>query len=342
MNKHIFIILILLSGFSSKIKGFNPDSSNISVDSIATPVLATVEEDSLSVAGDDAVQKVENEQDTTRHRGLLGEVGENVPEKPKDVLKSISFTKIFWTIILLVFGFYLVKLFVKILTLLAEKSTRLRITIKGLIPVFRIVIWSIIIFAIVKGIYNPPIQTVIAVTASVGIAVGLAAQDLLKNVFGGVALLLDRPFLVGDKIETGKHYGEVIEIGLRATRIVTADDSVVSVPNSELVNTSVSNSNSGELNCQVVAEIYLPIDVDTQVVRKIAIETAQVSKYVYLKKPITVLFFNEVKERRSYLKMRIKAYVMDIRYEFQFKSDLTEIVIRELLKAQIISKDDLF
>lgn len=282
--------------------------------------------------------------DTAKPRkiSILAEVGDNVPAKPKDVFRSISFSKIFWTVILLFLGYYIIKFTLSILTLLAERSARLRIAIKSIIPVVRMTVWGIIVFAIIKGIYNPPIETVIAVTASVGIAIGFAAQDLLKNVFGGAALLLDRPFAVGDKIDTGKYYGEVLEIGLRATRIVTADDSVVSVPNAELINSSVSNSNSGELNCQVVAEIYLPIDVDTEKVRKIAIEAAQVSRFVYLKKPIVALFFNEVKERRSYLKMRLKAYVMDIRYEFAFKSDMTEIVIRELLKARIIKKDELF
>ncbi|MDE5421165.1 mechanosensitive ion channel family protein [Ancylomarina sp. DW003] len=273
---------------------------------------------------------------------LFTNIENTVADKPKDVLEAISLSKIFWTIVLLIFGYYFIQLVIKMLDILSERSAKFRITIKGIIPIFRIVFWSIIIFAIIKGIYNPPFETVIAFTASVGIAVGLAAQDLLKNVFGGMALILDRPFKVGDKIDSGKYYGEVIEIGLRATRLVTADDSVVSVPNAELVNSSVSNANSGELNCQVVAEIYLPIDIDTFKVRQIATESAQVSRYVYLNKPITVLFFNEVKERRSYLKMRIKAYVMDIRYEFQFKSDMTEIVIRELLKEKLISKDELF
>jgi hypothetical protein len=82
--------------------------------------------------------------------------------------------------------------------------------------------------------------------------------------------------------------------------------------------------------------------VDTNRVRQIATEAAQVSRYVYLNKPITVLFFNEVKEQRSYLKMRLKAYVMDIRYEFQFKSDMTEIVIRELISREIILPADLY
>ncbi|MFH1297564.1 MAG: mechanosensitive ion channel family protein, partial [Bacteroidota bacterium] len=127
---------------------------------------------------------------------------------------------------------------------------------------------------------------------------------------------------------------------LRSTRLVTPDDSRVSVPNGELMNKSVSNANVGEPNCQVVAEIYLPITVDTERVRQVSIEAAQVSKYIYLNKPIVVLFFNEVKERRSYLKMRLKAYVADIRYEFAFKSDMTEIVVKELLNEKLISPED--
>lgn len=304
---------------------------------------------SIDTIGANQTEIIKEEVDTLKNdttlfsaKKLLTDIENTVPDKPKDVLEVISLSKIFWTIILLIFGYYFIQIVIKVLDILSERSARFRITIKGIIPVFRIVIWSIIIFAIIKGIYDPPFETVIAFTASVGIAVGLAAQDLLKNVFGGMALILDRPFQVGDKIDSGKYYGEVIEIGLRATRLVTADDSVVSVPNAELVNSSVSNANSGELNCQVVAEIYLPIDIDTFKVRQIATESAQVSRYVYLNKPITVLFFNEVKERRSYLKMRVKAYVMDIRYEFQFKSDMTEIVIRELLREGLISKDELF
>lgn len=285
----------------------------------------------------DAVHADSTHADSLKSQGrkILEGFNESVPTKPKDVFNAISFSKIFWTVILLLIGYYLTKLSIKILDLVSEKSVRLRITIKSIIPVARIIIWTIIIFAIVKGIYNPPFETVIAVTASVGIAIGLASQDLLKNVFGGIALLIDRPFQVGDKIEAGKYYGEVIEIGLRATRIVTADDSTVSVPNAELMNSSVSNSNSGELNCQVVAEIYLPVNVDTQMVRKIAIEAAQVSRFVYLNKPIVAVFFNEVVEVRPYLKLRLKAYVLDVRYEAQFKSDMTEITIRELIKAGI-------
>lgn len=261
--------------------------------------------------------------------------------KPPSLDELVSVEKILWAIVFFLVGLYIIKFLTKILEIFAERSANYRITIKGFIPVVRILSWAFIFYLIVHGIFSPPAETIIAILASLGIAVGFASQDIFKNIFGGIMIIFDRPFQVGDKIEIDNHYGEVIKIGLRSTRIVTPDDSVVTIPNGDLMNKSVSNSNSGEPNCQVVAEIFLPIDIDTEKVRQIAIEAAQVSRYIYLNKPITVLFFNEVKERRSYYKMRLKAYVMDIRYEFAFKSDITEIVMRELIKEKVINPSEI-
>ncbi len=265
---------------------------------------------------------------------------QSITEPPQ--MKHISFAKIFWSLLLFLVGYFTIRFLTRLLELISEKSssTTYRITIKGFIPIIRIIGWIFVIFIIIAGVIQPKIEAVLALTASVGVAVGFASQDILKNIFGGIVILLDAPFKVGDKIEIGSYYGEVVEIGLRSTRIVTPDDSLVSIPNGELMNQSVSNSNAGELNCQVVAEVYLPLSIDTERVRQLATEAAQTSRYIYLNKPITVLFFNEVKDRKSYLKMRLKAYVMDIRYEFIFKSELTEIVVRELLHQEIISAED--
>ena len=258
-------------------------------------------------------------------------------EKIRDLF---SFEKIIASLIVILTGFFLLKIITKVLHFFAEKSTRYRISYKGSIPIVRLLGWLIISYLIIAVIIKLPFETLIAVSASLAIAIGLAAQDLVKNVIGGIMIIFDRPFQVGDKIQVGNYYGEVITIGLRSTRIVTGDDSTVSIPNSDIMNQSVSNSNSGEPNCQVVAEVYLPIDVNTIAVKDIALEVARVSKYIYLNKPISVLFFNEVKEKRSYLKMRLKAYVMDIRYEFAFKSEMTELIIRELLNEGVLKKED--
>lgn len=287
----------------------------IRVDSMATPIAPRV------AKVDSVAQKVVN-----------------ITTPP--AVKDISIYKIVWSVLIFGLGYLIIRFLTQLVELIGERSTNYRIMIKGFAPVVRIIGWIVVIFIIIAGVLQPRIEAVLALTASVGVAVGFASQDILKNIFGGVIILLDAPFKVGDKIEIGSHYGEVVEIGLRSTRIVTPDDSLVSIPNGELMNQSVSNSNAGELNCQVVAEIFLPLNIDTERVRNIAQEAAQTSRYIFLNKPITVLFFNEVKERRPYYKMRLKAYVMDIRYEFIFKSELTEIVIRELLREQIITTED--
>ena len=299
------------------------------VDTLKTPTTETKE-----VVKEEPPKEVKKDANATKDK-----IVKNLTPPP--IWEFFSVGKIIWALIFIIIGYLLIRFTVSLLEKYAEKFTNQRITIKGIIPIVKIFGWISIIVLIIVGIFQPPAATLIAVSASLGIAVGFASQDIIKNIFGGVIILLDRPFTVGDKIEVGSHYGEVVEIGLRSIRIVTADDSLVSIPNGELMNQSVSNSNTGEANCQVVAEIYLPITVDTKRVRQLANESAQVSKYIYLNKPIYVLFFNEVKEGRSYLKMRLKAYVVDIRYEFAFKSDMTEIVMKQLLEQKIIDPKDL-
>lgn len=267
----------------------------------------------------------------------IGVMKSSMPE----VKWSLSLTKIFWALIIFLIAYLVIKYVTKLLEALAEKSDTMRLSIKRIIPIFRIFGWTFVIYLIIEGVFAPPIETLIAVTGAAGIAVGFASQDILKNIFGGIMILFDHPFQVGDKIQVGSHYGEVLNIGLRTVRIVTPDDSVVSVPNNEIVNQSVSNSNSGEFNCQVVAEFYLPMNIDIAEVKQLAYEAAVVSNYVYLNKPISVIIKNEIHEGRSILKMRLKAYVLDIRYEFPFMSEMTEIVIKELIDNKLVDPEAL-
>lgn len=248
----------------------------------------------------------------------------------------ISFTTILLVIIVLVITYFINRLTVLILDNLAERFTNYRLAIKRVVPVLRLAIWTAAFYIIIAAILNPPMGTVITVLASIGIAVGFAAQDILKNVFGGFMIILDRPFQVGDKIEVGNYYGEVLSIGLRSSRIVTPDDSIVSIPNGELMNKAVSNANASALDCLVVSEIFLPMDVDVEAVKRIARKAAVSSRYVYLQKPVSVIASNEVHEENFVVKLRVKAYVLDTRYEFPFKSDMTELILGELKKRNML------
>lgn len=284
----------------------------------------------------DAAPKTEDEPAAKAEKE--SSIGRSVTELATETT-LVTGKKIFGSLFLLVLAWLAVRLFKKLLETFSERSTKHRIAIKGLIPVVTILLWSLASYFVIVEVFSPPRETLIAGMASLGLALGFAAQDILKNIFAGIVILFDSPFKVGDKIEVGSHYGEVITIGLRSTKIITPDDSMVTIPNSEAMNTSVSNSNTGEAYCQVVSELFLPPHLDTVLVRTLAIEAAQVSKYIYLNKPIAVLFFNEVHDGVPFYKMRLKAYVMDIRSEFAFKSDMTELVMQQLFKEGILDKD---
>lgn len=248
----------------------------------------------------------------------------------------ISFSKIILIIFFLVASYSITLFLSRLLDNLSEKMSQHRLRIKRLIPILRIVVWTLAIYVIIVGIISPPYSTIITVMASVGIAVGLASQDMLKNIFGGLMLILDRPFQVGDKVGVGEHYGEITQIGLRSSRMVTPGDSVITIPNGELIRTSVSNANSGALDCMVIAEIFMPAETNIEKIKKIAYKAAVSSRYVYLQKPISILFENEMHQRRFVIKLKVKAYVLDIRYEFPFQSDITERILTELSERNII------
>jgi MscS family membrane protein len=106
----------------------------------------------------------------------------------------------------------------------------------------------------------------LVVSLGVGsLAIGLAAQDTLANMFGGFTLMLDRPFRVGDRIQlaTGE-VGDVEAIGMRATRIRTTDEMLLVVPNSALVKDRVINFTLPSRALTTRVEVDVAYDSDLQ------------------------------------------------------------------------------
>ena len=243
-------------------------------------------------------------------------------EEARDEVQSLG-VSIFWSLLVLVVFHFLIRALIWILETLAERSVRRRLTFKWLIPITRMLLWGVAGYLIVRTIFRVDAQGLLAASAALGVALGFAAQDLLKNVFGGLIVVFDQPFQVGDKIRVGGTYGEVVSIGLRSTRIVTADDNLVTVPNSQVVQEQVANANAGQLNCQVVTDLYLPGRVDEKKAKEIAFDAAVTSQYVFLEKPIQVFVADQF--RTTFVThVRVRAYVLDPRFEFLLQSDITE------------------
>jgi len=93
----------------------------------------------------------------------------------------------------------------------------------------------------VLGEWGYNTSTILAGLGVGGLAVALAAQKTIENLFGGISVIGDRPVLVGDVCRVGSHSGTVMHIGLRSTRIRTADRTVVSIPNSQFSSMDLEN-----------------------------------------------------------------------------------------------------
>ncbi|TVQ33576.1 MAG: hypothetical protein EA376_02075 [Phycisphaeraceae bacterium] len=114
-----------------------------------------------------------------------------------------------------------------------------------LVPLLRktLRIFLLILFAlfVADNIFKADVTGFLAGLGIAGLAVSLAAQDSLRNVFGSVTILADKPFKIGDRINLKGYIGTVEEIGFRSTKLRTFDGHMVSVPNSIVVNESVEN-----------------------------------------------------------------------------------------------------
>ncbi len=252
-----------------------------------------------------------------------------VIETPHDFFSGISAGKMLLAAFTLFLTWLAVR-FSKMLVLsFAQRNVRARLSISILPPVLRFVLWTIGIY-LALAVFSPSPNALLAAVTSIGLAIGLGAQDLIKSLIGGLVILADRPYQLGDRVKIGEAYGEIDHIGLRSTKLTTPDDTRVTIPNSELLSAKAWNANSGQPDCQVVTELFLPHDADPEIASEICYESAYSSPYLLLTKPIVVLLVDRF-TKAPFLQVKVKAYVYDHRMEAKFQSDITMRAKREFL-----------
>jgi small-conductance mechanosensitive channel len=145
---------------------------------------------------------------------------------------------------------------------------------------------SVIIFVtaaiLALDVLGVNIMPFVAGAGVVGIAIGFAAKDTLSNVIAGVLLIMDRPFEVGDRIEVwtapanSATWGDVVHIGLRATKIRTTDNIVIVIPNNEIMMRDIINYTTMSKDIRVRIPIGIAYDADVskakEIIKKVSLE----------------------------------------------------------------------
>lgn len=192
--------------------------------------------------------------------------------------------------------------------------------------ILRFVVYLITIVVVVTSLISLEKEALLALSGAIAFTVGFALKDLAASVLAGITILFDRPFQVGDRVTVAGHYGEITSIGLRSVRMLTLDDSVVTIPNNRFQTEIVSSGNAGALNMMIVIDFYIALDNDIAAAKRIVTEAVRTSRFVYLQKPVVVLVNDVVQANYLATRLRAKAYVLDVHYEKAFETDVTERV----------------
>lgn len=218
---------------------------------------------------------------------------------------------------------------------IAEAQPRRRLLLKKVSSIVRFLVFILASVIIVTNVFSFSQEALLALGGTMAVTIGFALKDTVASLVSGVLILLDQPFQVGDRITFGPHYGEVKEIGLRMVRIVTLDDNLISIPTNKFLIEEVASGNAGALDMMVVIDLHIGVEADFARAKQIAYEATVTSKYVYLNKPVVVLVSDEVLPTGLATQLRIKAYVVDVRFERRFASDVTERVKQAFREAAI-------
>ncbi len=171
-----------------------------------------------------------------------------------------------------------------------------------------------------------------------GIAIGFAAKDTLSNIIAGVLMIIDRPLKVGDRIEVwsapknSSTWGDVIHIGLRATKIRTTDNIVIIVPNNEIMNRDIINYTAVTDEIRVRIPIGIAYDANIKKAKEIIVKVSLELDWV-MKDPAPKVVVRKFGD--SSVDLQARVWIHDPRRRMDTISDITDRVKEEFDNAGI-------
>lgn len=183
-----------------------------------------------------------------------------------------------------------------------------------ILPFFRrivLMVISVVAVIVLLGHFNVNSSTISAFITTLGIgslAIALAAQTTLGDTFSGFMIMMDRPFRIGDRVELVdlQTWGDVQDIGLRSTRILTRDNRLVVIPNSVIGQNLVVNHSIPSTVYRVQTHVSVAYGVDIDRVRQVLVEAVSVQDWVMKDKPVEVLF---LEFQDSGLLLRVRCWI---------------------------------
>ena len=225
--------------------------------------------------------------------------------------------------------FYLVtaRIFEAALRRTPMQPSLIKITVRSLYRGTVIIIALIFVF----GKLGVNVTAALAGLGVISLAIGFAAQQTLANIFAGFGIFVDDLFRREHWIKIGEHYGEVMDITLRTTKIRTLDNTLISIPNSMVSSLPVVNlSEQGIL--RITTTVTIPYSESVEYTRKVLLLALRKMKGA-LKDPAPHVVVKEFGE--SGVELYVRIFVSEPGFEQRYYYALTELCKQTLDEANI-------
>ncbi|MBL7148175.1 MAG: mechanosensitive ion channel family protein [Nanoarchaeota archaeon] len=201
--------------------------------------------------------------------------------------------------------------------------------------------FSRIVIFVIGGIiilnnFNIEVTPFLASLGIAGIVLAFALQSSLSNIFGGISLILDKNFKVGDTVKLGSgELGVILDIGLRSTKMKTFDNEMLVIPNGKLADSIIQNYAQPDLYARAVISFGVEYGSNIDKVRKVVVETLKKMPKVIkndMEHPIEVLFINM---GDFALQFEAKFWVKSYKERYLSKMEATEKIYNALRKSKV-------
>jgi MscS family membrane protein len=221
----------------------------------------------------------------------------------------------------------------------AAITERKETDLNRLIPIFLVVvrylIWFVA-FLLILAVFEIDITVFLAGAGIAGIALALAAQDILSNFLGGAIIAIDKPFRIGDRVRIDTFFGDIVAIGGRSTRIKTLDNQIVTIPNATVAKDVVINYALPDtsLKIRIPFSVAYGSDMDevTAILLDIAREAAEKTSWV-ITDPAPSVYFLEFGE--SGLNGQFLIWTGNYDYDWDIKDWVIRRIARRFKEANI-------
>ncbi|MEA3485515.1 MAG: mechanosensitive ion channel family protein, partial [Candidatus Aerophobetes bacterium] len=187
----------------------------------------------------------------------------------------------------------------------------------------------ILLITFILSLWGVKITGLVASLGIAGLIVGLALQNTLANVFGGIALIADGSFKIGDFIELDSgETGKIINVGLRSTRIESFDKgNEIIIPNSKLMMSKITNYGRPRIHLKMVVDIGVAYGSDIKRVKKVLLDCTEKVRGV-LKNPSPQVYFMEMADFS--LNFKIIFWIDTYKKRLEIRDEIISSVYEEL------------